>query len=60
MNRHFYRTDRNKMVFGVCSALSEMFNIDVSIIRVVWALTALCWGAGLIVYVLCGIIFPKE
>lgn len=60
MNIHLYKTERNKMVFGVCSGISEIFNIDVSIIRVIWALTALGWGAGLILYVLCALIFPTE
>lgn len=60
MGKHFYKTDRNKMIFGVCSGISEEFDIDVSIIRVIWAITALCWGMGLIVYLLCAFIFPTE
>lgn len=60
MNRHFYKTERNKMVCGVCSGISEMFNIDVSLVRVIWAMTCLGWGVGLILYILCAIIFPTE
>ncbi len=60
MNRHFYKTYRNKMIAGVCSGISEEFNVDVSIIRVVWALTAFGWGSGIVLYILCAIIFPTE
>lgn len=60
MNFHFYKTNRNKMIAGVCSGISEIFHIDVSIIRVIWALAALGYGFGVLLYILCAVIFPNE
>ena len=33
LNRQLYRSDTNKILFGVCGGLGEYFNIDPTIIR---------------------------
>ncbi|MBQ9624857.1 MAG: PspC domain-containing protein [Clostridia bacterium] len=60
MKKHLYRTERNKKIFGVCAGIAEEFDIDVTLIRVIWALIALCYGVGVLVYFVCAFIFPVE
>lgn len=60
MSRRLYKTERNKMVFGVCAGLSEEFGIEISLLRVIWSIVCVAYGIGLIVYLLCAAIFPTE
>lgn len=35
---------------GVCAGLADYFKVDVTFIRVIWAICILCYGFGLIPY----------
>jgi len=59
LNRRLYRSSNNKMICGVCGGLGEYFNIDPTIIRLVWALLA-CSGTGFLVYLIAAIIIPLD
>lgn len=48
----------NGMVFGVCAGLSHYSGIDVSLIRLLWAVTAFYRGAGVALYILAFLIMP--
>lgn len=55
---HRSRTDR--MIAGICGGLGEMFSIDPTLIRLIFALVALFTvGTAVIVYVLGWIIIPE-
>lgn len=59
MNKRLYRSERNRMLAGVCGGIGEYFNIDPTIVRLVWAVLSV-GGPGLIAYVIAMIIIPKE
>ncbi len=46
------------MIFGVCAGLSEYTGIDVSLIRILWAVTAFYRGAGIALYIVAFLIMP--
>jgi len=48
----------NSMVLGVCAGVSNYIGIDVSLIRLVFALSALYRGVGAVLYVLAFLILP--
>ena len=48
------------MICGVCGGIAEYFNIDPTIIRLVWVLFALTGGSGLLIYFIAAIIIPDE
>lgn len=51
----------NRMICGVCGGIGEYFNIDPTLIRLIWAvLTFGGLGAGLLVYIIAAIIMPEE
>ncbi|MDR3215362.1 MAG: PspC domain-containing protein [Bacilli bacterium] len=61
MNNKLYRTDYNKMCFGVCNGLAEYFNIDVSLVRIIFAVGFLVgFGSSLIIYIVMAIILPTK
>ncbi|MCF2705450.1 PspC domain-containing protein [Enterocloster clostridioformis] len=47
----------NKMLCGVCGGIGEYFNIDPTIVRLIWAIFA-CSGPGIIAYFVAAIIIP--
>jgi len=58
--KRFYKIENGKMIAGVCGGVAEYFNIDPSIVRIGWAVLAMCWGAGLIAYVVAAVVLPYK
>jgi phage shock protein PspC (stress-responsive transcriptional regulator) len=48
------------MIFGVCGALGEYFNIDSTIIRIAFAVAAVAYGTGILVYLILAILIPSD
>lgn len=57
--KRLYKSRNNKMVCGVCAGIADYFNIDPSIVRVLWAVLALAAGTGVLAYIACAIILPE-
>ena len=60
MEKKLYRDEQNKKIAGVCAGLADHFAMDVSIVRIIFLLTAILHGAGLIVYVVLWIALPPK
>jgi phage shock protein C len=59
--KKLYRSKEKKMISGVCGGLAEYFEIDVSVVRVLWVVgTLLSVGFGILVYIVMLIIFPEQ
>lgn len=59
MNKKLYRLEEGKMLCGVCAGIAEYFNIDPTIVRLIWALFAFT-GSGLLAYVIAAFIIPVK
>lgn len=46
--RRLYRSDTDKMICGVCGGIGEYFNVDATLIRLLWAVLA-CSGTAIII-----------
>jgi phage shock protein C len=57
MAKRLYK-GRDKKLFGVCSGLGDYFDIDSTIIRVVFVFAFLAFGSGLLLYVILAIVMP--
>ena len=57
--KRLYKSRNNKMICGVCAGIADYFNIDPSIVRVLWAVLALAAGTGVLAYIACAIILPR-
>jgi phage shock protein PspC (stress-responsive transcriptional regulator) len=55
-----YRSNTNRVIFGVCGGLGEYFDIDPLIFRVLFI--ALCFGggAGVLMYLILAFLIPKN
>lgn len=58
MNKKLYRVEDNKMLLGVCGGIAEYFDVDPTVVRLVWAFATLFLGAGVLAYVVAAIIMP--
>ena len=57
--RRLYKINEGAMLCGVCNGLSAYLNVDVTIIRILFAvLTLFTWGAGLLLYGLMVLLVP--
>ena len=59
-SRKLYRSTTNRQVAGVCGGLAEYFNLDATLIRVLFIVLAVLGGSGVILYVAMWIIVPKQ
>lgn len=60
VDKKLTRSKENRMLGGVCGGLGKYLGIDPTIIRLIWAVSAVFWGAGIVLYVLAWIIIPEE
>jgi phage shock protein C len=58
--RKLYRSRSNRQVAGVCGGLAEYFNLDATLIRILFVVLAVLGGSGLVLYLAMWIIVPKE
>ncbi len=57
--RKLYRSRSNRQVAGVCGGLAEYFNMDPTLIRVLFVVLAVLGGSGLVLYLALWIIVPN-
>lgn len=60
MEKRLYKDGHNKMIGGVCSGLADYFDMDVTIVRLLFAFAFFTWGAGLITYIVLWIVLPRK
>jgi phage shock protein C len=56
--KRLMRSSTDKKIGGVCAGLANYFDLDPTIVRVIWFLAVFFAGAGLLVYVILWIVLP--
>lgn len=56
--KRLMRSSRDKKIGGVCAGLADYFDLDATIVRVVWLLAIFFAGTGLLVYLILWIVLP--
>ena len=60
MSKKLYRSDKDKIIGGVCGGIAKYLDIDPVIVRVLFVIGLITEGFGLMVYILLWIIMPEE
>ena len=61
MNTKFYKMRRNRMVSGVLAGLSDKWNFDVTLVRLLFAIFTISnFGIGVIIYIILASILPTK
>ena len=59
--RHLYRSRRDRMVGGVAAGMAAYFDLDPTVVRLLWILAAIfSGGAVLLMYLALALIVPEE
>lgn len=58
--KKLYRSKEDRWLGGVCGGLGVYFNVDSTLIRVLFILFALAIGGGILAYIILWIIIPEE
>jgi phage shock protein PspC (stress-responsive transcriptional regulator) len=56
--RRIYRDPHDKMLGGVCSGIAKYFDMDPTIIRLIVVILFLCFGIGLLAYIIAWAVIP--
>lgn len=59
MTKTLFRSRHNRMITGVCGGLAEYFNIDVSIVRLLFVLFGFT-SISIPVYIIASIVIPEQ
>jgi phage shock protein C len=54
------RPQIGRKIAGVCVGVAEYFDIDVTLVRLMWVLAAIFGGGGLLAYLIAWIVMPSE
>ena len=58
MKKQLMRSGRDKKIAGVCAGVANYFDMDPTIVRVIWGVLAFGYGAGVVAYIILWIIAP--
>jgi phage shock protein C len=58
--KRLYRSRTDRMVAGVCGGLAQYFDIDVTLVRLVFLLLLVFGGGGFLIYIVLAIVVPEE
>jgi phage shock protein C len=58
--KRLVRPRQGRKIAGVCLGCAEYFDIDVTLVRLMWLLGAFMTGIGLLAYPIAWIVMPEE
>ncbi len=57
--KKLYKSE-NRKIFGVCGGIAEYFNIDPTLVRLIWVVFTLAGGCGFLAYIIAAIVMDDE
>lgn len=58
--KKLYKIEDGKKLCGVCGGFATYLNIDVTLVRVLWAIASCAFFSGVVAYIACALIMPEE
>ena len=58
MKKQLMRSGHDKKIACVCAGVAHYFDMDPTIVRVIWGVLAFGYGAGIVAYIILWIIAP--
>lgn len=59
MVKKLYRSN-DQVISGVCGGIAEYFDIDPTIVRILWVIATMAGGSGVLGYIICAFIIPEK
>jgi len=60
MGKRLERSVQNKVIGGVCAGLGHYFNLDPTIVRILFLIALLGFGVGPLIYIILWIVMPAS
>lgn len=60
MKKRLYKSAKDQKIDGVCAGIANYFGVDPTVIRLAWVIFSLCGGSGVLAYIICAIVMPRE
>jgi phage shock protein PspC (stress-responsive transcriptional regulator) len=60
MKKRLCKSRDDKALFGVCGGIAEYFDVDSLIVRLIFVLFTIMYGAGVMIYLVAALIMPNE
>jgi len=58
--KRLVRPRAGRKIAGVCAGFAEYFDLDVTVVRLVWLVAAVMTGVGVLSYPIAWIVMPEE
>ncbi len=58
--RRLYRSRTDRQIAGVCGGLAAFFNVEPTLVRVIFVLITFMGGPGLLLYIILALVVPEE
>lgn len=59
MTKKIYRSESDRMIAGICGGIGEYFDIDPTLVRIIFAFFLLS-GSGFILYIILWVVIPSQ
>lgn len=53
------KSKTEKKICGVCGGIAEYFNIDPTVVRLIWVVLFFAYGFGILAYIAAALIMPE-
>ena len=60
MNKRLYKSRDDQKLDGVCAGIAKFFDVDPTVIRLAWVLFCALGGSGVLAYIVCALVIPRE
>lgn len=58
--RKLGRSVTDRMLGGVCAGIAKYLEVDPTIVRLAWVFCVFLAGTGIVAYLICWLVIPKE
>ena len=59
-NKQLQRSSQNKVIGGVCAGLARYLGLDPVLVRIIFLVALIVFGAGPLIYIILWIVMPKS
>lgn len=60
MTKRLTKSYRDRKIFGVCGGIAEYFDVDPTIVRLIWCFFVFFMGTGVLAYLIAGFVIPES
>lgn len=60
LNKKIYKSDSDVFLLGICAGIAEYFEIDPTLVRIIFILLTFFGGTGVLIYIIMAFIIPSK